>query len=335
MSIGSAVNSNLVWPCAALPLAPLSSRTTMRVGGQAEWLLEPATQEELRAALVAARERGMPVRVLGGGANLLVQDGVLPGVVIATERLDRLFRPTGAGEERPMDEGGAERMSGRVAPEARHVDPRLVAWCGASLPALVRAAGELGWSGLEGLVGVPGRAGGGVAMNAGGRWGELWDVVEEVRLLDREGNFHDLMRADCSPSYRNAHLGERLVVAVVLRLAPSTKLQVKAVARQYLLEKNASQPVTEPSSGCIFKNPDPEVSGGRSAGRLIDELGGKGLSVGAATVSARHANFIVNRGGASATQVFELIGRVQDHVAQRSGILLELEVQRWTVEEGG
>lgn len=305
----------------------------MRVGGRAEWLLEPATQEELRAALVAVRERGMALRVLGGGANLLVPDGVLPGAVIATERLDRLFRPSGAGEARPLDEAGGERLAGRAAPEARDRDPRLVAWCGASLPALVRAASELGWSGLEGLIGVPGRVGGGVAMNAGGRWGELWDVVEEVRLLDRAGVFHDLPRAQCAPRYRDANLGDRLVVGVVLRLVPSRPEAVKALARRYLHEKNAVQPVTESSSGCIFKNPDPERSGGRSAGRLIDELGGKGLRVGRAVVSQRHANFIVNEGGASAGQVFELIDRVRDHVAQRSGILLELEVRRWTAEE--
>ena len=305
----------------------------MKVGGEAEWLLEPANQEELRAALVVAREHGLPVRMLGGGANLLVADGLLPGVVIATERLDRLFRPSAAAEVSPLDEGGEERLGGRMAPESRENDPRLVAWCGASLPRRVRAASDLGGSGLEGLIGVPGRAGGGVAMNAGGRGGDLWDVVEEVRLLDREGNYHDLKRDQCSPRYRDANLGDRLVVAVVLRLETSTRLAVKALAREYLLEKNASQPVTESSSGCIFKNPDPEHSDGRSAGRLIDELGGKGLSVGPATVSSRHANFIVNRGGASATQVFELIERVRAFVAEKSGIELELEVRRWTAEE--
>lgn len=304
----------------------------MKVGGEAEWLLEPANQEELRAALVVAREHALPVRVLGGGANLLVADGLLPGVVIATERLDRLFRPSAAGESSPLDETGEERLGGRMAPEARENDPRLVAWCGASLPRLVRAASDLGWSGLEGLIGVPGRAGGGVAMNAGGRWGDLWDVVEEVRLVDPEGAFHDRARAECAPRYRDAGLGELMVVAVVLRLSVSTRAAVREAARQYLSEKNRTQPVTESSSGCIFKNPDPERSSGRSAGKLIDDLGGKGLRVGRAVVSARHANFIVNEGGARARDVFELIERVRDHVAQRSGILLELEVRRWTAD---
>lgn len=302
----------------------------MRVGGHAEWLLEPTSPEELRESWIAAREHGGPVRILGGGANLLIADGVLPGVVIATDRMDRLFRPGTFDEDDPLN-ASPEGLS-RVAPVERERDPRLVAWCGTSLPGMVRAAQELAWSGLEGLVGVPGQLGGGVAMNAGGRWGELWEVVETVRLLLPDGTVEDRARADCSPTYRNGNLGEAVVLGAVLRLRPGDKAEIKERTRQFLLEKKAAQPVTESSSGCIFKNPDPELSDGRSAGRLIDELGLKGLSRGAAEVSRLHGNFIINTGGALATDVLGLIEEVTQRVEDLSGVRLQREVRCWSAE---
>jgi UDP-N-acetylmuramate dehydrogenase len=270
------------------------------------------------------------VRFLGGGANLLVADGLLPGVVIACARLDRVFRPDGH-EDGPAFDAPPEALS-RVAPPERSSDPRLVAWCGSSLPGLVRAASDLGWAGLEGLVGVPGRLGGGVAMNAGGRWGDLWDVIESVRLLLTDGSVVDKQRDECQVGYRDAQLGGALVVGAVLRLTPDNRLAVKERMRQYLLEKKAVQPVTESSSGCIFKNPDPELSDGRSAGRLIDDLGLKGLSRGAAQVSRLHGNFIINNGGAAAADVLGLIEEVTRRVEDQSSVLLTREVRLWSAE---
>lgn len=303
----------------------------MKVGGHAQWLLEPSSPEEFREAYLAAREFGGPLRVLGGGANLLVDDGVLPGVVLATDRMDRLFRPGTFDEEQPLD--ASEAAISRVAPVERDCDPRLVAWAGTSLPGVVRAAQTLGWTGLEGLVGVPGRVGGGVAMNAGGRWGELWDVVETVRLLQPDGEVVDRPRDECSPSYRNGGLGEALCLGAVLRLEADRAKVVKERMRQYLFEKKAVQPVTEASSGCIFKNPDPELSEGRSAGKLVDDLGLKGLSVGGAEVSRLHGNFIVNRGGARASDVLALIAEVASRVEAETGVRLEREVRLWSAEE--
>ena len=304
----------------------------MKVGGQAEWLLEPQNPDELHRAYVAAREAGMPVRLLGAGADTLIADGLHPGVVIATTRVDRLFRPEPDETEGLLDSAPPE--SSRVAPPARDADPRLVAWCGTSLPGLVRTAGELGWSGLEGLVGMPGKVGGAVATNAGGRWGELWDVIETVRVLTPEGAVRDLARADCNPVYRDGKLGDQVVVGVVLKLEVSNKTKVQAETRQYLLEKNAVQPVTEACAGCIFKNPDKELSDGRSAGLLIDQVGLKGRTRGQAIVSPLHGNFIVNRGGARATDVFTLIEDVRAGVADATGIVLECEVRSWHLDGG-
>lgn len=300
----------------------------MRVGGRVEWLLEPATPDELVRAQRACRERGLEPRILGGGANLLIDDGELAGAVITTARLNRLFRaPSQQAAREALERDEADFA--RVAPQARDDNPRLVAWAGATLPAIVRAASELGWSGLEGLAGVPGNLGGGVAMNAGGRWGDMWDVVELVRVLDPDGSVRDLSRAECKPSYRDGGLGRSVVLGAVLSFRVDDPAQVKERVREYLLEKRRIQPVTEWSAGCIFKNPPAQVGGGRSAGKLIDDAGCKGLTRGDAIVSELHANFIVNRGAASAADVFTLIEDVRDRVAQRSGVLLQTEVKVW------
>jgi UDP-N-acetylmuramate dehydrogenase len=318
------------WPCAALANEALAGRTTLRVGGRAEWLLEPATPDELVAAWQAARAEGFDPRILGGGANLLVPDDLLPGVVITTARLGRVFRPhahdgTREGEEfTPLSLG--------LIPLERGADARLVGWAGCSLLALVRITRELGWAGFEGLAGVPGHLGGGVAMNAGGRWGEVWDVVESVRVLRADGTLADLPRAQCTPRYRDANLGGATVLGAVLRFRVDSKEAVKQRVQEYLRAKNAAQPLTEHSSGCVFKNPDPERSAGRSAGQLIEEAGCKGLARGDAVVSAKHGNFIVNRGHARARDVHALIEEVRARVADRFALRLETEVKVWSAE---
>lgn len=327
------MSSSRSWPCAALPLAELAPRTTLRVGGRARWLLEPADPDELVAGWRAAVERGHRPRLLGGGANLIIEDGVHEGVVIATERLARVFRPAADGSAAAphAPEDGADPFPRELAAAAD--DPRLVAWAGAGLPGLVRSARDLGLTGLEGLVGVPGQLGGGVAMNAGGRWGEMWDVVESVRLLLPDGELVQRERADCRPRYRDGGLGEAVVVGAVLRLAPGSRREIGERMRQYLAEKSAAQPVTERSCGCIFQNPDPALAGGRSAGKLIEDCGGKGLAQGDALVSPKHGNFIVNRGRASSADVLGLVERLQHLVEERAGVRLEREAKVWRAGE--
>ncbi|MEM7517437.1 MAG: FAD-binding protein, partial [Planctomycetota bacterium] len=210
--------SSTTWPCAAVPQAELAGRTTMRVGGQAEWLLEPADPGELRAAWQAAKDRGLPVRLLGGGANLVIEDGVHAGVTIATERMRRVFRPLDEADGAPLESDAALTEPRALVAHDRTRDPRLVAWCGASLPGLSRAASQLGWSGLEGLAGVPGSVGGGLAMNAGGRWGEMWDHVTEAMLLDEEGELTFVTKDSVQPGYRDGRLGERIAVGCVFKL---------------------------------------------------------------------------------------------------------------------
>ncbi len=293
----------------------------MRVGGRAEWLLEPSTPDELRRAWVAALELGARPRVLGGGANLLIADGDLPGVVITTDRMKRVFRP---GQPHTPEEDAVLRS----LPEDPR-EPVFVAWAGAGLPGLTRTARDLGFTGLEGLVGVPGHLGGGVAMNAGGRWGNLWDVVESVHVMTPEGESLELPRAECAPAYRDGGLGDNVCLGATLRLEHGDKAEISERMRQYLSEKSAAQPVQESSCGCIFKNPDPELSDGRSAGQLVEASGGKGMERGDAIVSPKHGNFIVNRGAARAADVFGLIEDVRRLVADKAGIELAMEVRVW------
>ena len=319
----------LTWPCAASREVELAPRTTIRVGGRAEWLLEPRDPDEFVSAWNAARERGFEPRVLGGGANLIVADGLLSGVILSTERMGRVFRPHPELDAREGEEFVPTRAA-LVPLERDGPDARLVAWAGCSLPGLVRVTRDLGWSGFEGLAGVPGHLGGGVAMNAGGRWGETWDAVESVRLLGADGVVRQLERGRCTPRYRDAALGGALVLGAVLRFRVDERAAVRERVADYLRQKSAVQPVTERSSGCIFRNPAPELSGGRSAGQLVEEAGAKGLRSGDAHVSEKHGNFIVNRGRASAGDVLALVEEVRARVADRTGIRLENEVKVWS-----
>lgn len=296
----------------------------MRVGGRAEWLLEPASPEELRRAVVAAREDGFDPRILGGGANLIVDDGVLSGVVITTDRMKRLFRPVHASA------GLEAEPDARMAPPPREDGLRFVSWAGTTHQKLLSSACELGWSGLEGLAGVPGQVGGGVAMNAGGKWGGMWDQVERVLVVDERGELVEIPRAECRPTYRNGGLGRKIVASVLLRFRLDAPAAVKERARQYLLEKNKVQPVTLWSAGCIFKNPDPELSGGRTAGQLVDDCGLKGTRIGDAEITDLHGNFFVNRGSATARDLLALVERARSVVAERTGVVLENEVKVWT-----
>jgi UDP-N-acetylmuramate dehydrogenase len=318
----------VAWPCAALREADLAARTTIRVGGRTEWLLEPRNPDEFVAAWNTAKSEGYEPRVLGGGANLLVPDGVLAGVVITTERMSRVFRPHPEGGEREGDEFAP--LLPALVPLERDQDTRLVVWAGCSLPGLVRVTRDLGWSGFEGLAGVPGHLGGGVAMNAGGRWGETWAAVESVRVLGTDGVVRQLERAQCAPRYRDGNLGGAIVLGAVLRFRVDERAAVKERVASFLREKSAAQPVTEHSCGCIFKNPDKELAGGRGAGQLIEAAGAKGLARGDAVVSEKHGNFIVNRGRARARDVLELIEDVRARVADRFGIRLENEVKVWS-----
>lgn len=279
----------------------LARRTSMRVGGRPRYLFEPTTEAEAAQAVLLCRAWDVPLHVLGGGSNVLVADDALDVAVLATRRLR-----------------GVEVRDDTVRVRG-----------GTSFPGLVREAPALRIPHLSGLPGIPGTVGGAVTMNAGGRHGSISDALVAVEGVEADGR---PFRRDVGPAdfgYRQSPFGGALVTAAVFRRDPALDASAEATRRRRILaEKQRVQPLGARSSGCIFKNPPGECS----AGRLIDEAGLKGARIGDAQVSARHANFIVNRGAATARDVHALIGRIRDEVARRFGIELELEVRLWPTD---
>lgn len=282
-------------------MEPLANHTTMRIGGPAEFFYEPQRPEDLAALLTRLEAEGVPARLLGGGANTLAPDGGVPGAVIHTGTLRRIFRE---GE-------------------------RLRAWPGVTLPQLVRTALDAGLGGMDRLVGVPGQVGGALAMNAGSAaWG-IWDEVEEISVWEPGGVVRRMLPAEVGPVYRDGRLRGRVVLEALFRLRPEDPAALKARQDEFLRRKNATQPVTLSSAGCAFKNPP-----GDSAGRLVDAAGLKGARLGGAEISSVHANFIVNRGGgerpsASAADVRGLVEMAEAAVEEKFGVRLERELVIW------
>jgi len=283
---------------------PLAKKTTMRVGGAAAYYAEPANLCDLRALLKAAQLFDLPVFSLGRGSNLIVPDEGYAGLVI--------------------------RFTAGIW-RAVHILDGQQLWAGAGvrLKEVCGQAAKAGLAGFEFLEGIPGSLGGSLRMNAGAMGNWMFDVVERVQMLDATGRYLDLPKEAFHFGYRKVEeISQGIALGAILssRVAESSE-SIRERMDSYSTTRKASQP-RDPSAGCIFKNPD-----GNYAGKLIDEHGIKGMSVGAAEVSAVHGNFIVNRGGATATDVIELVRRVRRAVKERSGYELEPEVlllgQQW------
>jgi UDP-N-acetylmuramate dehydrogenase len=277
----------------ALPLAKL---TTLRIGGPAQFYVAATSLRDVADTVAAARDGGLALHVLGGGSNLLVADDGIPGIVLTLHGMKKIS-PFGS----------------KVQVQA-----------GANLSALVVSCSAAGIAGPQGLAGIPGNVGGALAMNAGGRYGEIADYVERVIWINPQGELQSLYREEINFGYRSSSLREGVVIEAVIEGEPGDKAQLTARARTVLQEKLAAQPYSEFSAGCTFKNPK-----GQSAGLVIDQAGCKGLSVGGARVSERHGNFIVNRGDARAADILALMQIVQRRVFESFGLELQPEVQIW------
>lgn len=276
---------------------PLARWTTLRLGGPAEFFFEPRTPDDLWKLLTRLDEDGVPYRMLGGGANVLAPDGGVPGAVVHTGGMRRIFRDGELG---------------------------LRAWAGATNQQLVRSAQEHGMSGVEELIGVPGHVGGSLAMNAGSpTWG-LWDQVEEVTLWLPGGEVVARTPDEVQPSYRNGNLRGAIALEVLLKFAADSPQAVKARQEDYLRRKNETQPVTLASAGCAFRNPE-----GDSAGRLIDAAGLKGAREGGIVVSEKHANFLVHEGGGTAADACALLMRIAETVQEKFDVSLHRELVVW------
>ncbi len=285
--------------------APLAPLTTFKVGGPAEWFVEPRDSDELVLALRVAHQHHVPVTLLGGGSNVLVADAGVRGLVL---------RPRG-GEIAALD---ATRVRADAA---------------VTINGLVRWTINHGCAGLEAWAGTPGTVGGAIFGNAhfGGR--NIAQQVASVGLASREGEVREVPADDMAFGYDRSRLqttGEVLLWAV-FRVAPGEAAALRSVARESLAYRKRTQPLDTPSAGCIFQNPHPpadHVPNGIpwSAGALVDRAGMKGVAVGGARVSLAHGNFIVNEGGATASDVRALIERCRAAVRERFGVELREEI---------
>lgn len=275
--------------------APLGSLTTYRVGGPAAILVRARAVEDLLRVGRVLNETGLPVLVLGKGSNLLVSDAGFPGVVVA---LDETLSQVSVGEE--VTAGG-----------------------GAALPVLARQSAAAGRRGLEWAVGVPGSVGGGVRMNAGGHGSDMAQCLLSCRLVDlRSGRELTLAVSEMGFGYRRSVVqAHQVVLEATFRSQPGSRQEAEAQISEIVRWRRENQPGGQ-NAGSVFTNPP-----GDSAGRLIDGAGLKGLRIGSAEVSFKHANFIQADPGGSAEDVRELIERVRRAVEEHSGVRLETEVR--------
>ena len=277
--------------------ASLKKHTSFRIGGPADYFCLPKSVEELSEALRYARERKLPVAVFGAGTNILVLDRGFRGLVI---KLD----------------GGLNWI--------KIDNQRVQAGAGVSLPRLIRVLARKGLGGLEFLAGIPGTLGGSIAMNAGAWVKDIGKYVAEVKVMDREGKHKVLNKKNLGLGYRKSRLQGNpwIVTEVVLKLRRKKKRRVEKKIKEYLSKRKATQPLGIPNCGSIFKNPKGDFSG-----RLIENANCKGIRVGDAQVSAKHANFIVNLGDAKAKDVIKLMTQVQKAVFDKFKIQLEPEIK--------
>lgn len=287
-------------PAGVQPDYPLARLTTIRTGGRAEYFARPATLEQLLELLAWADARGIDVGVVGSGSNLLVADEGVRGLVM---KLDK-------------DLAGIERDG-----------TRLVCGGGARLPSVSARAANAGLSGLEFGVNIPGTVGGAVRMNANAYGGELARVLEHVEIATADG-VERRTPAQLGFAYRRSNLRAGEVVArASFRLEPAPVEQVKATLADLRARRKAAQPSGVKTFGSTFRNPDDPRAEGRTAGQLLDAAGCRGLRVGGAGFSEKHANFVVNHGDATTADVLALMAEGRRRVHARFGVALEPEVQ--------
>ena len=275
---------------------PFSRHTSMGVGGPAAVMAFPRSPEELRETLKARKDLGVPHRVLGGGSNLVVVDEGLDELVINTRDMSHVQ----VGDDGVVTaEGGANMI-------------RTVVRC-------CRA----GWRGLESAVGIPGSVGGAAVMNAGAYGFSISDVLQDITVYDEDGE-----RSEPPEGWRFRYRGSSIpdgaaVSSITVGLSQGDAASLGEEIRELQLQRVRSQPPGR-NAGCVFKNPD-----GGHAGKIIEGLGLKGTRRGGAVVSERHANFVVNEGGARAADVLEILDLVRERAAREAGVELELEVRVW------
>ena len=276
---------------------PMARHTTFRIGGPADVFVQPLDIDDLTAAIRFGREKGLPMKVVGNGSNLLVGDKGMRGLVV------------------------------RLAPNFSDIEWReegAVVGAGARLGRLVQEAAEVGLSGLESTVGIPGTLGGALATNAGTDTGAIGDLIVGATVFDGNGEIQQWTAVQFAYRYRYSSVSSTrtTVVSAQLRLRPAPPEEIRAKIERLRRKRASRQPLRAWSAGSVFKNPR-----GVAAGKVLDRAGAKGLRVSDAQVSRKHANFLVNRGQATAGDMRELIARAHSLALRRYGIDLEPEIE--------
>lgn len=277
---------------------PLAPHTWFMLGGPAQYFAQPDSVDELARLVQRCQQEELPMRLLGGGSNVLVRDEGVPGVVVS------LSNPAFAKLE----------VQGT----------RVSAGGGAKLGHVISTAVGEGLAGLETLVGIPGTVGGALHGNAGGRGGDIGQWTHRASVLTRSGEIVERQREELVFAYRESSLDELVILSADFELEREDPEQLTKRMQTQWIAKKAAQPLGHERSGCIFKNPR-----GMSAGMLIDQAGLKGTRVGGAEVSDRHANFMIAEPGATAQDVLRLIELVRSRVADRLSVELETEIEVW------
>lgn len=286
---------------------PMAAHTTLGVGGAAWAFAVPESLSQLQDLIRGAVERRIPYQVIGSGSNILVKDGGIPGLVICLNRCLSRIEETGRGRKAMVS-----------------------AMAGVRLPVLCGFAQRRGLAGLEFAWGIPGTVGGAVFMNAGTGSGAMADVVQSVSVLLPENRIRRLGKDELSFSYRRLTCpvpdwdrGGAIILEATLGLTPENPGVLREKAARMLRKRRETQPVSAKSAGSFFKNP----AGGRSAGELLDRAGLKGMRIGGAQISPRHANFIINLGNATAADILALMETARQAVLEKFGVDLETEVK--------
>ena len=276
---------------------PMKNHISFKVGGPADFLVKPKNEEQIKKLVTLLKEENIPYIIVGNGSNLLVKDGGIRGVVI------------------------------KIADNFNHFevkDKTVFAQSGALLSFMGKAVLNNNLTGFEFAAGIPGTLGGAIAMNAGAYGGEMKDMVKSVRLMDEEGNIFELKNEEMEFGYRKSILSKKdyIVLSAILELQEGNHDEIKNRMRELTKSRVTKQPLNLPSAGSTFKRPE-----GHFAAKLIEDSGLKGLTLGKAQVSDKHAGFVVNLGNVKAKDILDLIDVVKSTVYSKFGVMLEEEVK--------
>jgi UDP-N-acetylmuramate dehydrogenase len=277
---------------------PLAKETWYGLGGPADYFIKPESTEQLALVVKRCNENKVPIYVLGYGSNLLVSDEGVRGAVI--------------------------QLKSDTFSQIKFVKEQVIAGAGVELSRLLLTCAKKGLSGLEPLTGIPGSIGGAVRMNSGGNFGDIGTVVESVTLMDKEGKVSEKKKPELQFDYRQTNITAKFILEAKINMTAGDPEQITKTIKENWVYKKNNQPLNTVNSGCIFKN-----TRGLSAGAMIDRAGLKGLQIGGAIVSEKHANFFIAQKGCTSRDVMRLIETVREKVQKQFNVELELEIEIW------